>query len=177
MKIAAIFLLAAAIFAAKTTPRIPRGNLAELETRIDRTVVTIDPNQPGALLGLTRGVYLEGYGVVFSTEMDLIPYAAPNPFRPEYTKAEVTRLKGTKQLRIAVLRQKMRDSMIAAASSLDSVQLNEQIAYAVTIPYSPWEESAGMPRQIVMQATKAALLQGSRGNMLALDAALKVQDF
>ncbi len=86
-------------------------------------------------------------------------------------------MKGTKQLRIAVLRQRMRDAMIAAGASLDSIPVNEQIAYAVTIPYWKWEDSAGMPRQILMQAPRSALLQGSRGNTLAVDAAMKVQEF
>lgn len=173
-----VAMLGAAIFAANTAPlRVTRSNMSLLERKLDRGIVTLDPNQPGDILGATRGVYLEGYGVVFSTEVELLPYAAPNPFKPEYTKAEIARLKNTKQVRLVALRQRMREAMMNAASSLDSVPVSEQIAYAVTVPYWPWEDTSGMPRQILMQAPRAALLQGSRGGKTALDVALKVQEF
>jgi len=183
MKYVAAFLLGAAIYAGSTpgastpAPRVNRGHLAALERKLDKTVVAVDPTQPGDILGATRGVYLDGYGAVFSTEVELLPYAATNPFKPEYTKTEISRLRGAKQLRLAVLRQRMREAMIAAGTTLDSIPVNEQIAYAVTIPYWKWEDSAGMPRQILMQAPRSALLEGSRGNTLALDGAMKVQEF
>ena len=171
-------LLGAAVFAAVSTPaRVTRASMSTLERKLDRSVITLDPNQPGDILGTTRGVYLEGFGAVFSTEVELLPYAAPNPFKPDYTKAEIARLKSTKQVRLGTLRQRMREAMMNAASSLDSVPVNEQVAYAVTIPYWNWEDTGGMPRQILMQAPRAALLQGSRGNKQALDSAIKVQEF
>ncbi len=37
------------------------------------------------LLGTTRGVYLEGYGVVFSAELDLIVTPNLNPFHQSFT--------------------------------------------------------------------------------------------
>ena len=43
---------------------------------------------------------------------------------------------------------------------------------AVTIPYYVWEKSAGMPRQIMIQAPKSALL-----NPTKLEATLKIQEF
>ena len=178
MKYAAAFVLGAVIYAASApAPRVSRTNLAAVEQKLDRGIVALDLHQPGGILGATRGVYLDGYGVVFSTEVELLPYAAPNPFKPEYSKPEIARLKGTKQLRIAVLRQRMREAMIAAGAALDSIPVNEQIAYAVTIPYWKWEDSSGMPSQILMQAPRSALLQGSRGNTLAVEAAMKVQEF
>lgn len=177
MKAVAAFLVGAAIFAASTAPRISRSSLEGLEQKLDVGVIAVDPNQPGAILGATRGVYLEGFGAVFTTEVDLLPFAAPNPFRPAYNKGDIVRLKNTKKLRIAVLRTKMREAMISAAASLDSVPVDQKVAYAVTIPYYSWEDSAGMPKQILLQAPRSALLQGSRGNTAAVDAAMKVQEF
>jgi hypothetical protein len=123
-------------------------------------------------------VYLEGYGAVFTAEVEVLAAAAPNPFSGrEQTIADKQRLKAEKRYRIDVLKQKMRETLVAAATPLDSVPLDEQIALAVTIPYFPGESTEGMPRQILMWAPKRILLQSGKGNTKALDSALKVQEF
>jgi hypothetical protein len=63
MRLAAGFLLAVAIFGAATPVRVSRANLSHLEQRMDERVVAIAPDEPGYLLGPTRGVYLEWCGV------------------------------------------------------------------------------------------------------------------
>jgi hypothetical protein len=67
----------------------------------------------------------------------------------------------------------MVESMVVIAQNLEGVPASERIALAVTIPYFPWEKSEGMPRQILIQAQKSALLNAGTLN----DAALKVQEF
>jgi len=177
MKLAAAFLLAVAIFGAASPMRVSRASLSHLEQRMDERVVAIAPDEPAYLLGATRGVYLEGYGVVFTAEVDLLPAAAPNPFRPAYTKQDILRLKGKKQLRIGMLRQQMRQTLMAAAVPLDSVPPDERIALAVTIPYYSWEDGAGLPRQILMSAPRGVLLKGTKNDTLAVENSLKVQEF
>lgn len=165
-------LLGVALVGASVSPRVTRSNLVGLEKLTDAKLVQLDVNNPGDALGKTRGVYLEGYGAVFTVEVDPIPYAAMNPFRGGYTDAEITKLRSQKQTRIDVLKKRMVETMVAMARSLDGVPVGEQIALAVTIPYWPWEKSGGMPRQILIQAPKSALLSPS-----GLEAALKVQEF
>jgi hypothetical protein len=126
------------------------------------------------ILGNTRGVYLEGYGAVFSSEVDLMASAATSPFRPEYTKAEVAKIKQKKQAKLDVLRAQMKEMLIHSAGALVDVPMNEQIVLAVSIAYFRWEDKAGMPQQIVMQAPRKALLTAPR---TAQDAAIKVQEY
>jgi hypothetical protein len=170
-------LLAIAIFGASLQPRVSRASLRHMEQSVDAKVAAIDQVEPGFLLGPTRGVYLEGYGLVFTAEVDLLPAAAPNPFRPQYSKEDILRLKAKKQTRISLLKQKMRDTLVATAVPLDNVPPEERIALAVTIPYYPWEDGAGLPRQIVMHAPRSVLLRGAKGDSLAVDSGLKVQEF
>ena len=177
MKLAAGFLLAVAIFGAAGPVRMSRANLSHAEQRLDERVVAIAPDEPAYLLGPTRGVYLDGYGVVFTTEVDLLPGAAPNPFRPAYTKQDILRLKGKKQLRIGMLKQQMRATLIATAVALDNVTAEERIALAVTIPYWSWEDGAGLPRQILMSAPRGVLVKGAKNDTLAVENNLKVQEF
>jgi hypothetical protein len=146
--------------------------MVTLEKLTDTKVVQLDANTPAEALGFTRGVYLDGYGAVFTTEVDVNPYAAPNPFRPSYKEAEIERLRSQKLTRIQTLKKRMVESLVVIAQNLEAVPANEQVALAVTIPYYPWEKSTGMPRQILIQAPKSALL-----NPTKLETALKVQEF
>jgi hypothetical protein len=172
MKIAAGLLAGIVLIAASVSPRVTRTSMVTLEKLTDTKVVQLDVNTPADVLGPTRGVYLDGYGAVFTAEVDLNPYAAPNPFRPSYKEADVQKLRVQKQTRIETLKKRMVESIIVMAQNLEAVPANEQVALAVTIPYYNWEKSTGMPRQILVQAPKSALLNPTR-----LEASLKVQEF
>ena len=177
MRLAAALLLGAAIFASSVPPRVTRSALLQTEGNIDGRLPALQASEPGYLLGPTRGVYLEGYGAVFTSEVDLLPAAAPNPFRPQYSKQEIQALKAKKSMRLELLKVKMREALIGAALPLDSVPLEERIALAVTVPYFSWEDSANMPRQILMSAPRRVLLQGSKGNTRSVEEAVLVQEF
>jgi hypothetical protein len=93
MKVAAGLLACILVVAASVSPRVTRNNLVTLEKMTDTKVVQLDANTPADVIGLTRGVYLDGYGAVFTAEVDLNPYAAPNPFRPSYKEADIEKLR------------------------------------------------------------------------------------
>lgn len=173
MKLAAGLMVGVVLIAASVSPRVTRNNLAGLERLTDTKVKDLDPNTPGETLGRTRGVYLQGFGAVFTTEVDPIPFAALNPFRPAYTEAEIAKLRVQKKQRLQLLKKRMAESLVVMAQGMEGVPATEQIALAVTIPYWPWEKSAGMPRQILVQASKSALLSGGDN----LTSALKIQEF
>jgi hypothetical protein len=172
MKVAAGLLAGILLIAASVSPRVTRNTLVTMEKLADSKVGQLDPNSPAEVLGLTRGVYLDGYGAVFTAEVDPNPYAAPNPFRPSYKEPELDKIRLQKLARIEVLKKKMVESLVVIAKGLEGVQSGEQVVLAVTIPYYPWEKSAGMPRQIMIQAPKSALL-----NPTKLEATLKIQEF
>ena len=125
-----------------------------------------------SLLGGTRAVYLPGYGVVFSAEMDVAPGSTPNPFRPAFTREEIAKIKETKRQRLIALRERMQRLMVTFS---DSVQVSdgENIAMAVTIYYSKIEDQESMPKQIVMWAPRGSLRSG---NPQAIAATLKIQE-
>ncbi len=126
------------------------------------------------LLGLTRGVYLEGYGTVFTSEVDLTPSAAPNPFRPALSSKEVASLKEKKRVRIALLKEQLQGMLVSSADSLASVPGDEKIAIAVTIPYYRFEDTGGMPRQALVSAPKKSLIGTPKGQPIT---GLKIQEF
>ncbi|MBC8167748.1 MAG: hypothetical protein H7Y20_17995 [Bryobacteraceae bacterium] len=176
MKYLAGLLVCFALVGAGVAPRLTRASLQSFERQSDSTIENLLKEDPMSILGYTRGVYLDGYGVVFSTEVDLAPRMNPNPFRAQFTKDDFTRIKELKRLRLVQLREQMRSMLISYASGLD-LPLNENVALAVTIPYSRLEDSAGMPRQIVISAPRRALLDAAAGRTAALPETLKVQEF
>jgi len=153
-------------------PRITRAALAGVEKSIDGRLAHANTPDSFDLLGPTRGVYLEGYGVVFSTEVNLIVSPNLSPFHQSFTPVEVTRIRARKQRQVPVLKQNMREMLIASAAALENLPPNEQVVLAVTLFHYSWEDVSGIPSQIVMQAERQKLLSNA-----ARESAIRTQEF
>jgi hypothetical protein len=140
-------------------PRVTRAALASVEKGFDgrftRSYDSFD------LLGTTRGVYLEGYGAVFSTELNLIVSPNLNPFHQSFTKIEIARIHERKVQRLPLLKQQMREMLVASAASLENLPPGEQVVLGVTLFHYSWEDYSGLPSQIVMQAERQKLLSNA----------------
>jgi hypothetical protein len=173
-------LLAAVLPAlAQEKQAVNREALATVERGFDGRVARLGQEEPFDLLGNTRGVYLEGYGAVFSADVSPIVTPGISPFRPTITKEMVDRIHKKKLERIPLLKQAMREMLVSAAAALTAVPSNEQIAVAVTLLYYSWEDKSGMPTQILMQAPKSRLLElrAGQGAEAPLDAAISLREF
>ena len=138
-----LLALSAAIWAASTEkPRFKRAALTAMEESFDQRLSDLS-DDPYLLVGLTRGIYLEGYGAVFTSEVSLANGLAPNPFRPAITKEDIAKIRAKKLERLPALRQCMRDMLLAAAASLDEVPAGEQIVVGVSLLYRPEEDRSG----------------------------------
>src|SRR6185295_17549253 len=134
---------------------------------------------PFQLLGVTRGIYLPGVGLVFSTEVNLMLTTNISPFQQTIPKEYVVRVHSGKLERLRALKQTMREMLVSSAASLETVPAGEQIVLGVTLFYYAWEDTTGLPAQIVMQAPRQKLLdmQQGRVNKSELESAIKVQEF
>jgi hypothetical protein len=157
---------------------VTRADLAGLERKFDRTIPTLDVNDPYDLLGTTRGIYLPNFGVVFTTELNLV-VTTISPFLPELTVSDIEKLHRKKLTRVPALKQCMRKMLVEAAADLKGVPVGERIVLGVTIFYRQFEIKDNLPRQIVMQAPRKALLDFKAGRIdsAALDAAIRTQEF
>lgn len=169
---ALLFFATTAIWA--QTPVVSRNAMSVVETAFDQRIIKFSADEPFDLLGTTRGVYLEGYGVVLTAEVNLMISPGITPFHPDYTPEEKARVRQKKLQRLPALRQMMMEQLAATAASLDMVPPNEQIVLGVTLLYRPWEVTSGLPRQILMQAPRKALISTQRA---ALASAIRVQEF
>ncbi len=171
---------AAAMAWAAEPPRVARATLIQIENHLDRRIETALPDNPFMLLSSTQGVYLEGYGAVFTAELNLITVPAPTPFRPAFTRDDIEKIRLKKLERLTVLKRLLRDALVEAAASLEGVPPAEQVAIAVSLFYfRTWENTAGLPSQILMHAPRSVLLdfRARRISEEALEGALRIQEF
>ncbi|MBI3682409.1 MAG: hypothetical protein HY235_18675 [Acidobacteria bacterium] len=174
-----IALLALAALAAGAS-KVTRASIATLEKSFDRRLERdVLDGDPFLLLGMTRGVYIEGYGAVFSAEVNLAAIPGISPFHPEMTKQDWARMRQKKLQRLPLLKQAMKQMLVDGAASLDSMPAEEQMVLGVSVTRHPSEDVTGLPAQLLMQAQRRVLLEFQTGkrDRAQLDAAIKVQEF
>lgn len=164
----------AVLFAA--VPRVSRAELKALEQNFDRRISQAAADDPLDLLGNTRAVYLEKVGVVFSAEVGLVVSPAPTPFAPVQSPEVRERLRQRKLARLPMLRKMMRDMMVTSATGLKSMPMDEQVIVGVSLFYRPWEDVAGLPGQIVMQASRRTLADIESGRIKPEAATSAIQE-
>ncbi|MGA2436073.1 MAG: hypothetical protein ABSG25_12385 [Bryobacteraceae bacterium] len=158
-------------------PRITSDALVAMEREIDHRIQGMDVNDPWDLLGATRGVYLNGFGVVFTSEVNLV-ISPMMPFRIVYTPEQIAKMHARKLARLPVLKTVMRDMLVRSAVALEALPANEQVAIGVTLYCRSWEDRGGIPQQVVMRARKQDLagFQAGRISKEELDRAIRVDE-
>lgn len=150
--------------AVKPSLKIAPASFVNLERTFDAKLDGIaDNNGPIDQLGLTRGVYLDGYGVVFMAEMGLVKTPTVNPFNSAITDAQKARVHSAKVTRLPALKKVMSESLRVMAASLSQLPDNQQVVLAVRLDYLPWENTAGLPGLVIAKADRRS---ASAGNIL-----------
>ena len=93
--------------------------------------------------------------------MNLIVSPNLTPFRESFTKIEIARIHDRKVQRLPLLKQQMREMLVASAASLENLPPSEQVVLAVSLFHYSWEDYSGLPSQIVMQAERQKLLSNA----------------
>jgi hypothetical protein len=159
-------------------PRVSRASLATMEKSFDGRLEGWSVDEPVMLLGTTRGVYLEGYGAIFTAEMNLLPGATLSPFQQTIKPEQKVRVHQKKLDRLPKLRVQMKDMLVASALSLDTLPLDERVVVGVTLFHFSWEDVSGLPAQIIMQAQRRLLLDYAlkRINLAAFEAGIRTEE-
>jgi hypothetical protein len=152
---AGLSLLAAATLSLLAAPAGPdRAALSALEKTFDRRFESLF-DDPFLLLGMTRAVYVPGAGAVFSAEVALVISPGGPLARPD--REVLDRLHRKRLERLPELKQAMAGLLVRAGSALETVPEGERIVLGVTLFRKSGEPAAGLPSQIVMQATRREL--------------------
>ena len=177
-KMIAMAALACAAALAAGTAGPTRPGLAAMEKGLDGQFAALWPDEPFLLLGATRGLCLDGYGAVFTTELNLVAAPLRTPMSPPVPDAEsIERMHQKKLERLAKLRTAMHAILAQTASSLDNIPPDQQIVLAVTLTRFSWENTTKIPTHIVMRGRRGDLLQAKNAGAAALDQVVKVQEY
>jgi hypothetical protein len=155
-------VLAATLMFASVETGVTRASLSTVETSLNDKLRVVGPD-PYDLLGLTRGTYLAGYGVVFTFEVNLVYSTGPNPFRPPMTREEIASLRDRKFRKLLILKDTMRHTMVSAAG-LPGLAPNDHVAVEAFLLYYSWENQTGLPRRILMTASRSSLVDAASNN-------------
>lgn len=170
-----LLTFAAFAISAADAPRVSRTLMTTVEKSLDERIVRMWNDNPTALVGPSRGVYLPGYGIVITAEMNLVT-ANLGLMHPSLSAEEKVVFRKTKLERIPVLKSKLKEALVAAAASLDPVPVTDKVTIAVILPRYTWEETAGIPLQVVVEGTRQQLLAAQRTGGAAIDQAVKVTE-
>jgi hypothetical protein len=141
--------------------RVPSQTISELEHSFDHRLETMaDADNPVDLLGGTRGIQLEDFGMVFTTEASLLVTPTLTPFRQTITPELAARVHKTRIERMPLLKAAMKEMMRNMATACIQVPFNQQLVLAVRLYYGAWEDMSGMPAQIIMKADRASAALG-----------------
>ncbi len=141
-------------------PLLTFAVMSDLEKHLDERISTAGGAEPLVLLGPARALYLAGYGTVVTQEVSLAVTPTLNPFQPKVTPQDVVRVHQKKVERVPLLKQLMRQMWASTAETLSMVPDNEQIVIAVRLLYKSWEDTNGLPGQILLRGTRGAGVDG-----------------
>ncbi|MGP8247205.1 MAG: hypothetical protein ACLQVN_22165 [Bryobacteraceae bacterium] len=144
---------------AKAAP-IALATFSTLESGFDGKLTGYNINDPIDLLGRTRGLYLDGYGAVFTTEISLIVTPSINPFHPSMSPAEIAGVHKRKLDRLPVVRQLLKDMTQTAARTLTQIPGDQQVVVAFRLLYLPWEDTSALPGLLIAKADRRSALAG-----------------
>lgn len=178
MRILLLTALTAAVLAAEpaiTKPEV-RGSLESAEQVLSERLRTNEALSTMYVLWKPRGAYLEGYGAVFTIELNLAPMANVSPFQKAYNDEQKSQLNIRKRQRLEDLTAQAREMLVEAAERLNVVPENEKVALAVTLFHYNWEDLTDLPTQLVVQAPRSALLATAAGRLSKTELRAQVQE-
>lgn len=178
MKAITIVLLAITSLAWGETPAPSRDEMAAVERSMYEKMLKFNVEAPADVLGLPRGIYLDGFGVVFTAEFSPLVTPGISPFRPVMSKEQIAQIRAAKEQRMPLVRAMMRQMLVDAASTLDRLPKNEHVVLGLVMFYTKWEDRGRMPRVITMNAEKGALLDvaANRAPAQALEKTITVRE-
>lgn len=140
-------------------PTVIRGEMAAVERSINGRFQRIDDPSPIMLLTPARGAYLDGFGAVFTLEVNLAPIANISPFQRGYSEEQKRKLNIRKRSRLENLEADARTMLIEEAGKLPSLKPSEKIALVISLFHFGWENLENLPGQFVMQSERSTLLE------------------
>ena len=173
------FLAAGALLLALVAPPLPAQTRAthdysgmKMQMQLFETVLSTALKQrfghPFSILQPAKGVYLEGFGVVFSVEANLYPMRFISPFSPApYSEKELKEAREQKPLRMKKAEEMVEELLRDHGPGLSFLRPDENVAVAIHV-FNPGELS-DLPSQVVIQTKRQTLIDAAGQKLTAAE--------
>src|ERR1700710_1475010 len=124
-----LLIAVAGLCFAAAESRVSRASILAVEGAINEKF-SARTAEPYDVLGPARGTYMDGYGALFTVELDLVN-AGPltlSPFKQTISAEEIASLRDRKTKKLVILKESMRTLMMNAGGTLEGLPPNEHIA-------------------------------------------------
>lgn len=138
-----------------------RAAIGSMEMGFEHRLGSLDVNDPIQVQGACTGVYVNGFGMVFTMPVVLAATPVANPFRGALSAQEKAGVHKRKVEHLPLLRKAMKEMLVSAFNGLPKLLPTDKIALGVRVFYLDWEDKSGLPAQIVMSADRASALAGN----------------
>jgi hypothetical protein len=176
VSVAMLVMTVAAIGAvADSAVHVNRAVIRTVEKSLDERLSRVWPDTPMSVTSHTRGLYLDGFGAVFTVEMNTASDGVGLMSTILTPQAKV-QIKQKKIDRMPQLQKALAQALMDAASSLDPVPLDENVVIEVDLLRYSWEDGTGYPAELLIKSTRRKLLDVKRANGVGLDTAVRVTE-
>jgi hypothetical protein len=141
--------------------RLELSAVPKIESLFEQRLKDLDATDPFDRLGACSGVYLSGYGLVFTIPLSLVAYPTFGPFTGGFTPQKAEAIHKRKLAHLPALRKAMREMLIEGARAFPALPPNEKIVVAARLFYLEYEDKTGLPNQMVIAADRASALAGN----------------
>ncbi len=104
-----------------------------------------------------RALYIEGYGVLITFEVDLSRVSPLVGFAGGLSKAQRDKIRENEVKRLPEFRQFVQGLAVEAVKPLEHLSPQEHLMVHVDFDYSPYEDREGLPDALSLTATKKDL--------------------
>ncbi len=163
-------IAAAARLAAQPVSAQGRPPAAEIEAEqkaCDAAIRGYSIDAPIDHLLPTHGVYVEGYGAVFITDVNLIALSPLWGFGGHIAPGEMKRIHDSKEKRLPAVRELMTQMLLGASKNLTHLAPEESILLHINFYYMSMEDRTGLPKSMTVQGKKKDLLDIGAGKVPA----------
>lgn len=123
---------------------------------------------PFGILQQVKGTYLDGFGVVFTAEVNLYQMRTPNPFnRTPYSEKELSEARAQKLAHNKEAATLMQDLLRDHGAGLTFLRADENVAVVLHLYNVP--ELSDMPSQIVVQTKRQTLIDAAAQKLTAAE--------
>jgi hypothetical protein len=142
------------------------NEIQQVEALTDRALRGYSIDNPIDPMTPTHGVYAEGFGVVFITDVNLTVISPLWGFGGVPSKEEINRIRESKLRKLPGFKDFMTTLLINAATRLDQLKPDESILLHVRFYYmEKMEDRSGLPTFLTVQAKRQDLLDAADGKI------------